>query len=453
MSNIKPKEQENYLGQKGYTIYKNKISFEQQKIIKDDLTVTPNQTMPHIKQESFPIYRESPNKLYVPRFYGEQKFGLLKENKLTNYESIDLKFHGEMRDYQNAIVSKYFNHVKTSDGKLNGGGLLEIGCGKGKTVMALNIISKLKMKTLVIVHKSFLLNQWVERIEQFLPSARIGKVQGPYFDIENKDIVIGMLQSLSMKDYSPDLFSSFGFICVDECHHISAEVFVRSLFTVVTPCILGLSATMQRKDGLTKVFKQFIGKIIHSEKNDTSAPVLVRGIEYANMDEEFNEIKLDYRGNPLYSTMITKLCTFNPRTEFIIKVLQDVLKENKDQQIMMLSHNKNLLTYIYKAVTSRDIAGCSIGYYVGGMKEKDLKMTETKKIILATYAMAAEALDIKTLTTLFMLTPKTDVQQAVGRILRVKHSNPLVVDFVDSHDIFQNQWKKRKAFYKNRTIK
>ena len=61
--------------------------------------------------------------------------------------------------------------------------------------------------------------------------------------------------------------------------------------------------------------------------------------------------------------------------------------------------------------------------------------------------MAAEALDIKTLTTLFLLTPKTDVQQAVGRILRVKHSNPLVIDIVDSHGIFQNQWRKRKTFY------
>ena len=67
--------------------------------------------------------------------------------------------------------------------------------------------------------------------------------------------------------------------------------------------------------------------------------------------------------------------------------------------------------------------------------------------------MAAEALDIKTLTTLFLLTPKTDVQQAVGRILRVKHSKPLVVDFVDMHDIFQSQWRKRKQFYTKQTIK
>ena len=93
------------------------------------------------------------------------------------------------------------------------------------------------------------------------------------------------------------------------------------------------------------------------------------------------------------------------------------------------------------------IAGGSVAYYIGGMKEKDLKISETKQVILATYSMAAEALDIKTLTTLFLLTPKTDVQQAVGRILRVKHSKPLVVDFIDVHSIFQNQWKKRKVFY------
>ena len=81
------------------------------------------------------------------------------------------------------------------------------------------------------------------------------------------------------------------------------------------------------------------------------------------------------------------------------------------------------------------------------MKQKDLKISETKQIIIATYSMAAEALDIKTLTTLVLTTPKTDVEQAVGRILRVKHSSPLVIDIIDTHDIFKKQWTKRKAFY------
>ena len=87
------------------------------------------------------------------------------------------------------------------------------------------------------------------------------------------------------------------------------------------------------------------------------------------------------------------------------------------------------------------------------MKEHALKETETKKVIIATYSMAAEALDIKTLTTLIMATPKTDIEQSVGRILREKHSQPIVVDIIDSHDPFQKQWIKRKAFYKKQNYK
>ncbi len=61
--------------------------------------------------------------------------------------------------------------------------------------------------------------------------------------------------------------------------------------------------------------------------------------------------------------------------------------------------------------------------------------------------MASEGLDIPTLTTLIMATPKTDVCQSVGRILRTKHAHPLVIDFVDHHDIFKSQWMKRQAYY------
>jgi superfamily II DNA or RNA helicase len=82
------------------------------------------------------------------------------------------------------------------------------------------------------------------------------------------------------------------------------------------------------------------------------------------------------------------------------------------------------------------------------MKQNALQETEQKQIVLATYAMAAEALDIKTLSTLIMVTPKTDITQSIGRILRVKHENPIVVDIVDKHDIFQNQWAQRRRFYK-----
>jgi superfamily II DNA or RNA helicase len=97
----------------------------------------------------------------------------------------------------------------------------------------------------------------------------------------------------------------------------------------------------------------------------------------------------------------------------------------------------------------------SVGYYIGGMSETELKKSEKKQVILASYSMCSEGLDIPTLNTEFLITPKTDIVQIVGRILRAKHefSHPIIYDFIDSHGLFQRQWLKRKAYYKKQNYK
>jgi superfamily II DNA or RNA helicase len=314
------------------------------------------------------------------------------------------------------------------------------------TVMALKIISLLKKKTLIIVHKEFLMNQWIERAAEFIPSARIGKIQGSVVDIHNKDIVIGMVQSLYDKDYPASIFEEFGLTIVDEVHRICSEQFSRTLFKTITPCMLGISATVDRKDKLTKVLHMFMGDKIYSEQRENDDVVCVRAIEYKSADPEFNEVELDFRGSPKYSTMISKLCEYGPRSDFIVRILRDLLEESPENQIMVLCHNRSLLAYLYQSIQHKSLT--SVGYYVGGMKQTSLQETEKKQIVLATYAMAAEALDIKTLSTLVMVTPKTDITQSVGRILRMKHENPIIVDIVDTHELFQNQWIQRRRFYK-----
>lgn len=433
-----------YIGKKGYSIYKSDVTLEDQHFIRDTLKATP--VVPkgiQIKSVSFPIYRESSQKLYMPRYFGIEHFGFPEESRIAPPISINLSFRGELREYQDNIISAYMNNITK---KGIDGGLLEIPCGRGKTVMALKILSLLKVKTLIIVHKGFLLDQWTERIHQFLPSAKIGRIQGQIIDIEGKDIVIGMLQSLSMKEYPESMFDGFGLMIVDEVHHIAAEVFVRSLFTVVTKYTLGLSATMTRKDGLSKVFKMFIGPVIYKEKAEKNEAVRVDIRTFRTNDQSFNDVIYDYRGNTAYAPMMTKLCTFSFRSEFIIQLVKETLESNPDQHIMILGHYKTLLTYLYKGIEFRGLG--SVGYYVGGMKKEALKESEGKKIIIATYSMAAEALDIKTLTTLIMATPKTEVEQSIGRILRAKHSQPLVIDVVDTHTVFQRQAAKRVTYYK-----
>ena len=314
------------------------------------------------------------------------------------------------------------------------------------TVIALKIISLLKQKTLVIVHKEFLMNQWIERISEFLPGAKVGKIQGALFDVEGKDIVLGMVQTLYNRPFADNAFSDFGLTIIDEVHRIGSEEFSKTLLRIITPYMLGISATVERKDKLTKLLYMFIGPKLFSSETKSDDLVCVRQLEYCSTDEEFNAPIHDYKGNVMYSSMVSKLCSFSPRNEFIIRIVRDLLIESPDSQIMILGHQRNLLTYLFDSITHHKIA--TVGYYVGGMKQANLNETESKQVVLATYSMASEGLDIKSLSTLMLITPKTDIIQCVGRILRMKHEQPIVVDIVDRHDIFQNQWRQRKSYYK-----
>jgi len=524
----------NYLGSKGYTIYKSNISNIQQQQMKNDLTITPYvQGAPAGSAISFPVYRESANKLYVPHYYGIQQLGEPPEIKISEGTNINLQFAGQLRDYQRPVVEKFIAHARA---RPVGGGLLELPCAWGKTSASLYILAMLAKKTVVIIHKEFLMNQWIERIRQFLPDAKLGKIQGSVIDIADKDIVLCMLQSLVGKDYPADLFDSFGLTIIDEVHHISSQTFSNALFKVVTKYMLGLSATMNRKDGTTKVFKLFLGDVIHKAESKTELEVEVRATYYTTTDAEFNATILDYKGQPQISSMISKLSSYNRRTEFIISHLTEFIrngpadecirhKASMDANIpachmctktahylvkntccgaikyclpclkgyevnnatttasgrkqrvkcpdckkvlafeqnyienpyvmslsqrhtIVLSHNLNVLEYMYNKIVCNNIA--SVGYYVGGMSEEELKISETKQVILATYSMAAEGLDIPTLNAEFLISPKTDVVQAVGRILRAKHatSHPVIYDFIDSHETFRRQWVKRRAYYR-----
>jgi len=456
---------QSYLGKKGYTIPKSILCKEDLEFLHKELFVKPiimgAKYTANEDSNAFPVYRENANKFYIPRFYGISRYGMPTKTEIQLGDDIQVEFAKSLRDYQVEIVDTYINYVtKNKDersGSVNisdegiserggGGGILEVYCGGGKTIIANKIISVLKKKTLIVVHKEFLMNQWIERINEFLPGARIGKIQGQIFDIKNKDIVIGMIQTMYDKEYPADTFSSFGLTIIDEVHRIGSEQFSRTLFKAITPYMLGISATVDRKDQLTKVLYMFIGEKIYSKKRDADDVVSVRAIEYISDDTEFNQVETDFRGNPKYSTMIVKLCEFGPRSDFIVRIIHDLIQEESENQIMVLCHNRSLLTYLYNAIQYRKIA--SVGYYVGGMKKQNLQETESKQIVLATYAMAAEALDIKSLNTLVMVTPKTDITQSVGRILREKHENPIIVDIIDKHDIFQNQWFQRRRFYK-----
>lgn len=316
------------------------------------------------------------------------------------------------------------------------------------TALSLYILSKLGKKSLIIVHKEFLLNQWIERIQQFLPKARIGVIQQDKVDIDDKDIIIAMLQSISMKEYALDTFDSMNAVFIDESHHISSRVFSRALRKVNSQYMIGLSATPNRKDGLTKVFKWYIGDVFYSKKHIDTNIVHVERLIIKSNNEFYSKECMNYRMKPMMPKMINNICENLNRTKVIIAWIKDLLEE--DRKILVLSDRRAHLEDINKLLHKENIE--SVGYYVGGMKQKDLDESAKKLVILGTYAIAQEGLDIPGIDTEILSSPKSDIVQAVGRILRKKHEDKpaKIIDIVDDFSIFSSQAFKRNKLYKTR---
>ena len=433
-----------FIGKKGFILNKSFFEEEELENIRNELNVTPFTAMDYgTAEKPFKVYRENSTHLYIPKIFGIEKFGNPSNNSLPIGENINIKFNLSLKDEQKIPAEKTLEayHEK-------GGGILSLPCGFGKTILGLYFISKLSKKTLIIVHKEFLMNQWIERINYALPDAKIGIIQGTKCEIEDKDIIIGMLQTLSMKELSKDTFDDIGHVIIDECHRIPSKIFMRTLFKINCNYMLGLSATPNRKDGCTKILKWFIGDVIYNAKSKEKNIVKVDRYIIESEDENYNKELLNFRGQVQMATMVNQIVMYLKRTKMLVKKIKEDVNNNENRQFLILSDRKQQLEDFYKLFKEEGIE--SIGYYVGGMKKKDLKESESCKILLGTYPMANEGLDIPSLNGLVLATPKSDIIQTVGRICRVKHENiqPLIIDAVDNFSIFERQGKKRLDLYK-----
>lgn len=490
----------------GYLIEKEEWTESQLSKIKSDLTVVPEIDNKYGAQDTspFPIYQEGNKKMLLPKFYGLEKIGPPKKCKIeiNAIDRVDIKFNGELRDYQLEIINKCKKHFFGSDGKLlkYGGGVISVPPGKGKTVMGIYLAHLLGLKTLIIVHKTFLVNQWLERINQYVVNAKVGIIQQDKIDIVGKDIVIGMLQSISMKDYDDDVFESFPLVIIDEVHHLGAKVFSKALLKIQAPFTIGLSATPQRKDKLEKVFYWHLGPIIYYQGTEIDKTVQVKIYNYnTGVPNKLLKPVINFRTKQMnMAKMVTNITELNIRTEFILKLVSEVFPElpynnnkinlhsscynkgsdvistkktlkvktklfpylellstnpfKKFRKLLILSNRINHLKEIAKLLELKNSKWKHlIGYYIGGMKAHQLKESETKPLILATYEMASEGLDIKDLDTLILATPKSNITQSIGRILRVQAKNrtyiPIIYDIVDNVSVFMSQGRKRFRDY------
>lgn len=447
------------LTRNGIRIQKSKLLERQLKDMYNDLNVKPivdpsfEKTE---KDEGFKIYKEDEKYIYVPRYYLSYN-----KNEIKSKTSI-FSFNGKLRSYQVPIIEICIKKIKE-----NGGGIMNVPCGFGKTTMAIYIAHVLQAKTLILVHKSFLQDQWIERIKAFT-NATTGIIRQSKVKT-NADIVVGMVESISMKDYDEKIFSDFKLVIYDEVHHLGSRVFSRALLKTGATYTLGLSATPIRTDGLTKVIKWFVGDIIYKQEMKKDVNVIVKMFEYNTKLLCFKEKKRMFKGNVKTNIPLTinMLCKLQERTMHLINII-DNLRKNTNRKTIILSDRIDLLKQMKLVIDERikdDVNNgfieeneCKTYYYIGELNQKQRKEAELNAdILFATYSMAKEALDIERLNTIVLATPQKNIIQSIGRIMRKNAIDtgikPLIIDFSDFLPIFKYHKFQREKIYNNNSYK
>jgi len=442
------------LTRRGYSVRKASLSEEQTKKIKEELLVTPKMNTKFvgkaaIEAASFKLYRESPTRWYLPRAWGQTHFGPPEESLISDGVALSEErsvFQGNPYDYQENIVTSFID--------AGANGLICVPCGRGKTFMALWTAVRLKRRFLVVVDKEFLMNQWRSEMATLLPNIRVGIIQGPKREIdpEKYDCTICMIQTVCGQEFDDATFQTYGFTIFDECHHLGAQHFSKTLQRIQTKYMLGLSATPTREDGLTKVFTWFLGDPVYWEKTREADPTVeVKAVYIKTEDADYNTVPTNWKGDPIMARLLGSILACTDRNKEILRWILRLAAE-PSRKILVLSERIGHLETLENMVREAD-ATLTMSYYVGGMKEAVREEgAATARILLASYAMASEAMNIKSLNTVILASPRKQVEQSTGRILRVRADQrvvpPVIVDVIDTHSMYQSQWKKRSAYYK-----
>ena len=428
-----------WVGRQGYVVTRGELDPTSVRKIKSELTVRADWERDKSygpPPPSFKVFLEDGDGYCLPEFWAREAFGPPETTRFNVTPAPGLRFVGELRAelQQPLAMQACMDALRT-----RGGGILALHTGGGKTTVSLHVACQLQVKTLVVVNKTVLMQQWQERIATFVPSARIGCIQGPQHDVDGKDIVVAMLHSLSMRAYD---MSGFGFSIIDECNHVAAPTFSQAMLRINCPYRLGLSATPERKDGLTRVLFWFLGPIFLTLKRRDEGRVRVEVLRIESpaysQPPPTRFGKLDFGG------VLTALTENEERNAAMVQRLRQLPPERR---VLVLSARKEHCFALERALTA---VGHDAAVYLGGMKRKDLDTASRVRVIVATYAMASEGLDIPALNTLLLATPKKDVVQACGRVLRGSGGavDPLVIDVRDAWPCTLGQFYARQRFYK-----
>lgn len=372
---------------------------------------------------------------------------IVKTDKRFKGKKINAVFNGKLRDEQHKALDSLLKYDN---------GILCAPTGFGKTVIGCKMIEERNVNTLILVNKIQLLNQWKDRIKEFLTVAEVGEISSKKKNITNI-IDVASIKSLWNNGDVLDIAKNYGMIIIDECHHTAAYTFEQAINTGNAKYVYGISATPERENGHTPIIKMQCGDIRYkvdslkfNKELNIPMKVIVKKSHLNFTDPNINNYELNEINDLIAKDIL--------RSENII---DDIKKEYKNgKNILVLTERLKLMNYIYDKLSSYTN---NIFKYYGGIGKKVLKNYQNytnqinengeNKIIVATGSYIGEGFDDSKLDVLFLTMPisgQTRVTQYAGRLHRKDDNKKeiLIYDYVDDNFVkTRNMFLKRKKTY------
>ena len=359
-------------------------------------------------------------------------------------EKIALEFRGTLRPEQDAAMKTVLAHDL---------GMLVAPPGAGKTVMGCYAAAQRGLPTLILGDRKPLLEQWRKQIMELLglPSRQIGQVGGGR-DRQSGIVDLATIQSLARRDDLPEFFSRYGFVIVDECHHLPAATFEACIREAPARYFLGLTATPYRSDGLQDIVAMQCGPIrcqMTPQPSALAMKLIARETAFALPQTE------DVRIQEVFRAMIGN----EARNALIVRDVLEAL--GRGRRCLILSQWKEHCQLLAHALTEK---GKTPFILNGGMGKKERvaivkAIQETPPdqdlIVVATGQYLGEGFDCPQLDALFLTFPisfKGKLVQYTGRVLREipGKTDAEIYDYEDSQvPVLKRMYSRRCKTYKS----
>lgn len=352
-----------------------------------------------------------------------------------NYEIVDKRINNALDQFPPFLLSLRDSQQLIYDA-VDDNCLINAKVGWGKTICALSLASKLRQKTLIVTHTVNLRHQWEEEIVKAF-GIKPGVIGSGKFNT-NSPIVVANVQTLSK--HINTINKEFGLLILDETHHCPAPIFSKVVDGSFARYKIGLSGTLERKDGKHVVLRDYFGsRVFKPIKENTVAP---------SVDIIYSGIKFSDSSKAPWTEKVTTLLSADLYRNFIVKLADSYA--NKGHQVLVVADRIEFLEYIDS--NTKNKSKLLIGKTQDRKEVIDHIYDKTAKILCGTQSLVSEGLSINPLSCLILATPLNNMpllEQLIGRIIR-QHPNkldPIIVDIKLEGNIVNNQYNNRLGHY------